>query len=311
MRVEGDTRLVWAESAVVIRLAQSQGIHRDGKKIGLSPFDTEICRRLWWHLCILDMLCAEDQGIYMQIRPETFDAQFPVNVNGDELESLMLEILPEKKGFTDITLCIITCFMIKEVQSSPQPLNPVISLENREDRIKSVGKTLHEQYLNHFNLGVPIHWVSATIARFHLSKSWVSVHSQLSSSDPGEPQSQYKDSVFCTAVELVEFAHFLQTNDVTTQWVWLCMGYKQKEAFAYILDKLSSRPPGPQTDRAWEAVTKTTSLWRQGPPGTGGEPKTLLLELIQLLICYEKGNWKDSRQFRCAAWPGVLVLGRN
>ncbi|KGO39808.1 hypothetical protein PEX1_101140 [Penicillium expansum] len=127
----------------------------------------------------------------------------------------MLELPPEKKGFTDVTLCIITCFMIKEMHLSPQPLNPVTSSEDREDPIKSLGKTPHEQYLNHFNLGIPIHWVSATIIRLQLSKSWVSVHSQLSSSDLGEPQSQYKDSVFRTAIELIEFAYFLQTNNLS------------------------------------------------------------------------------------------------
>ncbi|KAL2825485.1 hypothetical protein BDW59DRAFT_172346 [Aspergillus cavernicola] len=260
-RVDGDTRLVWAEAAV---------------KTGLSPFDTEICRRLWWHICILDMLCSEDQGVDMQIRPGTFDAQFPFNINGDELEPLMLELPPGEKGFTDITLCIVTCFMIKEVHLSPQPLNPATSLEDRENQIKSVGKALHEQYLNHFNLRVPIHWVAATITRLHLSKAWVLVHSQLASSDPGDPQSQYKDLVFRTAVEIVEFAYFLQTNDVTAQWGWLCRSYKQKEAISYILDELSSRPLGPETARAWEVVTKITSLWRQGPTTGTGERQSAI-----------------------------------
>lgn len=280
-RVDGDTRLVWFESAVVIRLAQSQGIHRDGKKIGLSPFDTEIRRRLWWHICILDMLCSEDQGIDMQIRPGTFDAQFPVNVDRDELEPLMLELPPERNGFTDIALCITTSFMIKEVHLSPQLLDPVTSLEDREDHIKSVGKTLHERYLNHFNLGIPAHWVLATITRLHLSKSWVTLHSQFSSSNSGEQKSQYVDSVFLTAIELVEFAYFLQTNDVTAQWSWLCRSYKQKDTISYILDELSYRLPSPETYRAWEVVTKTTSLWRQCPLGTAAEPETPLLELIQ------------------------------
>ncbi|CAG8890458.1 unnamed protein product [Penicillium egyptiacum] len=289
-RVDGDTRLAWAGSAVLIRLAQSQSIHRDGKRTGLSPFETEIRRRLWWHICILDLLCSEDQGIDMQIRPETFDVQFPANVNEYELDSLMLDLPPEQKGFTDITLCIITCFMIKEVYSSSQPLNSVTSLEDREVRVRSVGKILHEQYLNYFDLRIPIHWVAATITRLHLSKSWVSVHSQYLPSDPGEPQSPYNDLVFRTAVELVEFTYFLQTNDVTAQWNRLCRSYKPKEAISYILDQLSSRPPGPEADHAWEVVTKTTLLWKHGAQGTGGELEPLLLELIQRADLLQEGK---------------------
>lgn len=293
-RVDGDTRLVWAQSAVVIRLAQSQDIHRDGEKIGLSPFETEIRRRLWWHVCILDMLCSEDQGVDMQIRPGTFDTRFPVNVDGVELEPHMLQLPPEKQGFTDITLCLMACFMINEVELSAQPLNPVASLQSRENCIKSVGATLHERYLNHFNLRIPIHWVYATIARLHLSKAWVSVHRQLSSSDLHEPQSEDKGSVFRTAVEVVEFAYFLQTNVVTTQWGWLCGSYKQKEVIAYILDELSTRPNGPETDRAWEILTKTTSLWMQGLLGAGGVPEKPLLELIQRVNMLQEARLKTQ-----------------
>jgi hypothetical protein len=64
-RVDGNTRIVWAETAVVICLAEAQGIHRDGRNSRLSPFETEIRRRLWWHICILDLLCSEDQAVEM------------------------------------------------------------------------------------------------------------------------------------------------------------------------------------------------------------------------------------------------------
>lgn len=61
-RVGGDLCLVWVESAVVIRVAQAQGVHRDGSNFGLSPFGTEIRRRLWWHIRVLGMLSSRDQG---------------------------------------------------------------------------------------------------------------------------------------------------------------------------------------------------------------------------------------------------------
>ncbi|KAJ5348522.1 uncharacterized protein N7506_001775 [Penicillium brevicompactum] len=135
-RVHGNTRLVWARSAMVIRLAQAQGFHRDGSKAGLSQFETEIRRRLWWHVCIMDMLCSEDEGVNMQIGPGTFDTQFPINVDGVDLTPLMRELPPGKRDLTDITLCIINCFMIDEFLSSTRPLGTVESLEDRRSRIR-------------------------------------------------------------------------------------------------------------------------------------------------------------------------------
>ncbi|KAJ5137205.1 hypothetical protein N7526_003438 [Penicillium atrosanguineum] len=310
-RVDGDTRLVWVQSAVIIRLAQSQCIHRDGKKIGLAPFETEIRRRLWWHICILDMLCSEDQGVDMQIRPGTFDTRFPSNVDGADLKPHMLELPPERKGFADITLCIMNSFMINEVHLSTQPLNSVASLQDRRDLIKSVGATLHERYLDHFNLGIPIHWVFATIVRLYLSKAWVSEHKQLPSSGLHGPRSEYQSSVFRTAVELVEFAYFLQTNDVTTQWGWLCRSYKQKEVIAYILDEISTRPNDPETNRAWEVVTKTTSLWMQCSSGAGRVPEEPLLELIQRADMLRETKMKIQTTIQMDGLVGEPPVGEN
>jgi hypothetical protein len=275
-----------------------QGFHRDGWEIGLSPFETEIRRRIWWHICILDMLCSDDQGVDMQIRPGTFDTNFPTNVDGDDLESDIIELPPQKKGFTDITLCIISCFMINDVHLSTRPLGSVPSMEGRENRIKSVGETIHERFLKHFNLGIPIHWVFATIARLYLSRAWISALKQLGSSDSRESQSEYKESVFRTAVELVEFAYFLQTNEVTTQWSWLCRSYKQKEVVAYILDELNTRPLGFEADRAWNVVVKTTSLWKQGPPATHREPENPLLELVQRAKKLREAKMEAQRKLR-------------
>jgi hypothetical protein len=43
-------------------VAQRQGVHRDGQRLGLTPFEIEMRGRLWWHIFILDMLCSDDPG---------------------------------------------------------------------------------------------------------------------------------------------------------------------------------------------------------------------------------------------------------
>ncbi|KAJ5668184.1 uncharacterized protein N7477_006754 [Penicillium maclennaniae] len=215
-----------------------------------------------------------------------FAAVYPVNVDGVDLEPHMIELPPEKQGFTDITLCLVTCFMINEVELSTHPLSTVASMQSREDCIKSVGATLHERYLNHFDLRIPFHWVFATIARLHLSKAWVSVHKQLSSSDPREPEPEYRGSALG----------------------WLCRSHKQKEAIVHILDELSTRPNGPETDRAWEIVTKTTSLWMQGPGAVGGVPEKPLLELIQRADMLREETLKGQNGLEMANLVGVPPL---
>jgi hypothetical protein len=49
-------------TGLAARLAQSFGMHRDGRKLGLTPFETEIRRRLWWGICVLDTPASEDHS---------------------------------------------------------------------------------------------------------------------------------------------------------------------------------------------------------------------------------------------------------
>ena len=57
-----DPTYSWNTTGLAVRLAQSLGIHRDGSALGLSPFDAEMRRRLWWGICILDTPASEDHS---------------------------------------------------------------------------------------------------------------------------------------------------------------------------------------------------------------------------------------------------------
>lgn len=59
MRSEGLCDSLFVLSGMTIRLAQTMGLHRDGKALGLSPFETELRRRLWWHIVHLDFRAAD------------------------------------------------------------------------------------------------------------------------------------------------------------------------------------------------------------------------------------------------------------
>lgn len=53
-----DRRLTecWSQLGASLRTAQAIGLHRDGSKLGLDPFQTEYRRRLWSYLYHADRL---------------------------------------------------------------------------------------------------------------------------------------------------------------------------------------------------------------------------------------------------------------
>ncbi|KAJ6084420.1 C6 transcription factor [Penicillium sp. IBT 16267x] len=264
LRQRSDLQRVWAEAAIVVRVAQRQGMHRDGQHLGLAPFEIEMRRRLWWHICIMDMLCSEDQGTDTQIRPEMFDTKLPSNIDGDELKLEMTNLPSSRSGYTDITSCIIQCEMMSDLYWTGKSLDKGVrqpSMSEKEKLLSNLANRLEEQYLRKFDLDIPIQWMTAVIARLTLSKAWL-VHRLNPSAADQDPLVANNDEIFHMAVEILKFVALLQNNE-TSQWVWLSKSYKQQHVVAFILFELCVRPATPQTELAWELVTKIYNEWLQ------------------------------------------------
>ena len=107
VRRSDDTRYVWTLTGLLIRLAQALGVHRDGQTFGLSPFETEMRRRLWWQICTLDVRASEDHGTDPSIVEQSFDTKFPLNINDADLTTDMKEQPEEHEGATEMTFDLI------------------------------------------------------------------------------------------------------------------------------------------------------------------------------------------------------------
>ncbi|RGP67728.1 transcription factor [Fusarium sporotrichioides] len=72
---------VWVLSGAVIRIAHKMGVHRDGENLGLTPFETEIRRRVWWQIVALDSMYAATSGMRPTSLLSGADTKKPQNVN--------------------------------------------------------------------------------------------------------------------------------------------------------------------------------------------------------------------------------------
>jgi len=75
LRRNDDARKIWTLTGLVVRIAQTLGIHRDGSHFDLQPFEIEMRRRLWWQVCILDARSSEDHGCDPTISEASFDTK--------------------------------------------------------------------------------------------------------------------------------------------------------------------------------------------------------------------------------------------
>ena len=271
VRRSDDTRYVWTLTGLLIRLSQALGVHRDGQQFGLSPFETEMRRRLWWQICTLDVRASEDHGCDPSIIEQSFDTKFPLNINDEDINTSMKEPPTEHEGATEMTFDLIrysvstTVRRLSYMPPGPGPCrirNAGLSLEDKERMIEDLHQYLERKFLRHCDTKVPLHWVAATVARLIMAKMWLVVHHPFSRADAGEGLPQViKDRLFLTSVEVIEFSRLLETEKTTLKWGWLFRTYVQWHALAFVLSQLCVRTLGPEVDKAWMVIEGVFDDW--------------------------------------------------
>lgn len=170
-----DSRFTWTVTGLVIRIAQSLGLHRDGTKFGLSPFDTEMRRRLWWLIVILDVRTAEDYGIEPSILDQSADTQLPLNVNDVDLDPNDTKPPTPRVGVTEMTFCLIRfeiCSASRKLSYIPPNPGPChtkcvnSTLADKEKLVRECHERLESKYLVYCENAGPLFWVAATVARY-------------------------------------------------------------------------------------------------------------------------------------------------
>ncbi|WWC59894.1 uncharacterized protein I303_102456 [Kwoniella dejecticola CBS 10117] len=98
-----DRRLTecWSQLGASLRTAQAIGLHRDGSKLGLDPFQTEYRRRLWSYLYHADKLYSLVLGRPPSISDSYTDTQPPSNIDLTEYNPALG--LPPPRPFTEPT----------------------------------------------------------------------------------------------------------------------------------------------------------------------------------------------------------------
>ena len=282
LRSQDDKRIVWSLSGLATHLARSLGVHRDGTIFGLSPFETEMRRRLWWHISLLDSRSTEDQGAEPPFTEAFYDAKLPLNINDDDISPETKNTPKERTGTTEMTFCLIRFelsgvmrqmnFTLPGTRPGETKL-PAKNLAETQKWIAEIRKRIEDKYLQHCDAMVPyvvcfhmrfkrlmhcrIYWASATVGRLVLAKLWLMAYHllQYSRSDSrGIFTKDVRDRLFQTSVELIEYGSLLDSHEGVAKWEWLFRTYKQWHAMAFVLSELCHNPLRLDHERAWSSV---------------------------------------------------------
>lgn len=266
MRGYSDPHTIWILSGVALRISQRIGIHRDGSAFGLSAFETEMRRRIWFQLIIIDSTSAQFCGVATSPFVATGDTQPPTNANDSDLDPRMTEPPSEKTGATEMIFCLTRSEFGKWLRrwgkeygdsSSPWAFltSPSMSLRRRDEAINEFESLVEEKFLRFCDSSIPLHLATNVMARSAIYYARLTAHHprQYQDSISQLPQDE-KNTIYETCLKMAEYAHFAQTNPNIQRFVWHIVNHMPWDAMILMLSEMRNRTNPEEKSMVWQII---------------------------------------------------------
>ncbi|KAI0427176.1 transcription factor [Xylaria sp. FL1042] len=295
---EEDSRAAWSLTSLIYHIARTIGLHRDGTKFGLKPFETELRRRLWWQICIIDSRSSEYHCNEPIAQAFASDTKPPLHIDDIDLLPDMAEPPAERwDRATDMTLSRVRyeaiqtgwkLGLIKQQQHTrgpsgsdaptadeyQKPLNQTNAL------IQNLEACIRDKYLPICDSTVPFQLLCSAVAQIILARFRLITQYSAASREKGQTfdntanddstansTPQAHDELFHTSIEILQVSGVLLSDSAIARFTWYSKTHIQWGAMAFVLSELCARPQGAECDRAWECVETVYDSWKVGAAG--------------------------------------------
>jgi hypothetical protein len=270
-RYESPT-FVWMMTGLVIRIAQSLGLHRDGSHFEhLTPYDTEIRRRVWWALCALDVRASEDQGMDLTIPGGSFDTKLPLNINDADIGPQTKEMPTKRESVTDMTFAFLSSQVCNIVRHMLAPaVGKGAKAPGDQDRLlDELYENLNRPFLQHWSDDSEniVSWSAIIFTRLVYAKMTLIIYLPVLFAAPSEHLSEeLRTRLLISAIEVAEYNHRLNAEKACRQWRWIYQTYTHWHAIVYLLLESARRSWSPIVERAWVALHSSWLIPIQSKP---------------------------------------------
>ncbi|OHF00680.1 C6 zinc finger protein [Colletotrichum orchidophilum] len=269
-----DRHAAWVLTGMLVRIAQRMGLHRDGDLIGLQPFETEMRRRIWWQIIMLETKYAILAGFGDTLLPLNWDTKLPSNVNDADLLPGSMEPVKSRDGATEMAFCLMHYESRAFFCDNPMPEFEAVVLSGErvspEDSKKFSGQPLDkyrllvDQYDERLAAAERrfcnptiggIHIVASKIRSFTAQKLRDMIMHAREPGDDNKDGGASQQSFFRAWV--ISFESDVSWYDtIDDKFLWYLKLHFQSDAFSVMIELLQWQPVGTLVDRAWRAIDR-------------------------------------------------------
>ncbi|OOF94910.1 hypothetical protein ASPCADRAFT_516279 [Aspergillus carbonarius ITEM 5010] len=255
MRTQTDPHTFWIWTGVAIRIAQRMGLHRDGEALGLSAFEVQMRRRLFWQILPLDGYAGQVSGTGISVAPDSWDTKQPLNINDDQIYPGMSHQPEEQKGASEMIFCLTktelsnfytrTGVQKKKVGATIQ-FRDSAEIERLIDEVES---TIESRYLRYCDIVNPLHVLTMGLVRS--AANAVRLRNRMNTGD-------HERRELCTlAQKIIDTDNALYRNPNTKQFQWHHKAFFLWDALICILTSLGKTGffSHAELDITWQKVS--------------------------------------------------------
>lgn len=266
MRAFSDPHTIWALSGVALRIAQRIGIHRDGSEYGLSIFETEMRRRIWFQLIIIDSTSAQFAGVASSPMMQTANTNPPININDSDLDPRMTEPACEKQGPTEMIFCLARSEFGRWIRrwgkdagacNSPWAFlsSPSMTLKEKDSSIDELEKVMEQKFLRYCDQSIPLHLATTMMVRSATNYTRLMAHHPRQYRGPNAriPHGE-KDVIFQNCLQMAEYANYTQNSPSVHKFSWHTVNHMPWDAMIFMLSEMRHRTDPAEKSKAWQII---------------------------------------------------------
>lgn len=271
LRSLGEIQTVWSLFGLAIRVAGTIGLPRDGTSFNLSPFETEMRRRLWWGIVYFDGRIAELVGQEGDLMGNDYEAQPPANLNDSDLFPTMARLPDSRRGPTEaiyLQARILSVTVARSLQSLTGPQGTWHRLQEatmptseKLEIMQRIEQRYNEEILEPCDPTVPLQWLSIHTARTFATKLRLIARIPIVDHDrEWENADGFSENAFLLSMDLVQLQVDLWCEPMVQQWRWHWQAHFQWYALVSLLRQTRLRQSGSGISRAWTLIQKAFQI---------------------------------------------------
>lgn len=263
MRPFIDPRSLFCLSGIAVRLAWRLGVHRDGQQFGLSPFEVEERRRLWWTLAGFDRRIGEITGSTLTAISTGGDCKLPLNINDADLHVHAKDAPTPHTGATEMLYSLTRLEFskapggdkMKTAISDPHQTVGNLADHRLTSYLERLSTHMEDTYLKFCDPKIPLHFFTIMSTRVSMCKLKILAgffRSAMNAPNPLPPADN--EELFIESIKLIEYDCAIHATESLKGYFWYSALHFPFPAYICLIKELRQRTTGELCERAWAAI---------------------------------------------------------